>query len=484
MKRMNSQQGQALVLIALAAVALFGFTALAVDGSRLFSDRRHAQNAADTAALSAALSKIRAPGNDAAKFAAAVTAARNIAASNGYNNNGTSNTVDVSLCSDSGVSCPALPAGADPTEYLQVKIVSTIPSTFARIFGRPFFTSTSVAVVRAAASTTSTSGGGGTYGITALKQNGTGMSFNGHGPVDIEGGVADNSAFEFNGSGTVNVTGPVQVGGSFAHNGSGSWNVGGSVWVNGFTKIGSQNWHVIGDFFSNGTFSQTGAGDFTAASFTSVGDASKTGSGAVAPWPRTAGTYQTPPVIPDPFASALNPPANPGNCTTIDFGGSTNHTIGPGCYNSITQRGNGNLTLSPGIYYILGDFDMGGGGDLIAHGVMIYMKGGSLSLSGNGNLDVTPMTSGTYKGLSVYMDRANSNPISISGSSSSSFTGTVYAPASAYTANGSGGTFVMDSQIICFSAELKGTGGLTLNFDPSNNYVPPPLDGPAIQLNQ
>ena len=50
-----SEKGQSLVLIAFAAIALFAFAALAIDGSAIFSDRRHAQNAADTAALDAAL---------------------------------------------------------------------------------------------------------------------------------------------------------------------------------------------------------------------------------------------------------------------------------------------------------------------------------------------------------------------------------------------------------------------------------------------
>ncbi len=44
----STQSGQALVMIALAAIGLFGFAALAIDGSAIFSDRRHAQNAADT----------------------------------------------------------------------------------------------------------------------------------------------------------------------------------------------------------------------------------------------------------------------------------------------------------------------------------------------------------------------------------------------------------------------------------------------------
>ena len=54
------EKGQALILIALAAIGLFAFGALAIDGSRAYSDKRHAQNAADTAALAGALAYSRA----------------------------------------------------------------------------------------------------------------------------------------------------------------------------------------------------------------------------------------------------------------------------------------------------------------------------------------------------------------------------------------------------------------------------------------
>src|SRR5512139_2848387 len=49
-----SERGQAIVLIVLAIIALLGFTALAVDGSLVYSDRRWAQNAADASALAGA----------------------------------------------------------------------------------------------------------------------------------------------------------------------------------------------------------------------------------------------------------------------------------------------------------------------------------------------------------------------------------------------------------------------------------------------
>src|SRR5436190_21329309 len=54
----SMERGQALIIIALAAIGLFGVAGLAIDGSAKYSDRRHAQNAADTAALSGALAKM------------------------------------------------------------------------------------------------------------------------------------------------------------------------------------------------------------------------------------------------------------------------------------------------------------------------------------------------------------------------------------------------------------------------------------------
>ena len=47
----RSESGQVIVFLALCFVVLLGFSALAIDGGMLYSDRRHAQNAADAASL-------------------------------------------------------------------------------------------------------------------------------------------------------------------------------------------------------------------------------------------------------------------------------------------------------------------------------------------------------------------------------------------------------------------------------------------------
>ncbi|MGE5643765.1 MAG: Tad domain-containing protein, partial [Byssovorax cruenta] len=151
MKPKLHEKGQALILIAFGAIVLVGFTGLAIDGSRVFSDRRHAQNAADTAALAAALSKIRAdPPATGDAIAEAAGLAR--AASNGYDN--TNSIVEVHNCAESNLNppCEGLPTGADLAEkekYLQVVIRLTTYTTFARVLGRTEIPSVVSAIARA-----------------------------------------------------------------------------------------------------------------------------------------------------------------------------------------------------------------------------------------------------------------------------------------------------------------------------------------------
>lgn len=119
--RPRKERGQALVIIALALIGLAGVAGLVVDGGKLFLDRRNAQNAADSAALAAALSRVRGGQN-------MVTTAFTSAAENGYDNNGTTNTVEV-------YSPPISGTNAGNIEYIQIIITSHVKTTFARIVG-------------------------------------------------------------------------------------------------------------------------------------------------------------------------------------------------------------------------------------------------------------------------------------------------------------------------------------------------------------
>ncbi|MFM8425464.1 MAG: pilus assembly protein TadG-related protein, partial [Chloroflexota bacterium] len=122
-KQKNSESGQALILIVFAIIGLIGMTGLTVDGGIAFSDKRNAQNAADTAALAAGRMMIRANDWDVAQ-----AAGFDLAANNGYNNNGTTNIVQVVRPPIEG-----LYAGDD--DYVQVLITSHVQTTFARVVG-------------------------------------------------------------------------------------------------------------------------------------------------------------------------------------------------------------------------------------------------------------------------------------------------------------------------------------------------------------
>ena len=120
----SKERGQALIVIALALVALAGITGLVVDGGNAFLDRRNAQNAADSAALAAALTRVRGTAGQSLPSAALSSAAQN-----GYDNNGISNTVEIHNPPIDG------PNKGDE-EYVQVIIVSHVKTYFARVLGR------------------------------------------------------------------------------------------------------------------------------------------------------------------------------------------------------------------------------------------------------------------------------------------------------------------------------------------------------------
>ena len=130
----SSERGQALVIIALAMIGLVGITGLAIDGSRAFSDRRQAQNAADTAALAASLANVRSEENWSG-----IGLER--AAGNGYDNNGTTNIVNV-------YNPPIDGPYAGDGQYVQVVITSRLDTLFARVVGIEQMTNTVQAVAK------------------------------------------------------------------------------------------------------------------------------------------------------------------------------------------------------------------------------------------------------------------------------------------------------------------------------------------------
>src|SRR5512133_1893175 len=133
-RRKKTERGQALIVVVLAIVGLAGMAGLVIDGGNALLDRRNAQNAADSAALAAALQRVHGGQNlAAAAFASA--------AQNGYNNNGTSNIVEFH-------NPPTTGPNAGKVEYVQVIITSHVKTYLARVLGWKQLTNRVEAVAR------------------------------------------------------------------------------------------------------------------------------------------------------------------------------------------------------------------------------------------------------------------------------------------------------------------------------------------------
>ena len=132
------ERGQALIIITFAIIGLIGLTGLTVDGGMAYSDRRKAQNTADSAAFAAALAHVR--GEDLEPTA------KSIATTNGYDDNKLSNTVTVTSEPSPVDACPS---GTSDNLDITVEIVSHIKTSFATIVGIHQMTNTVSATTRA-----------------------------------------------------------------------------------------------------------------------------------------------------------------------------------------------------------------------------------------------------------------------------------------------------------------------------------------------
>ncbi|MCH7579696.1 MAG: Tad domain-containing protein [Chloroflexi bacterium] len=97
LSKLGEERGQMLVLIALLTTAILGIVGLAIDTGFHYVERRQLQNAADHAALAAAY-ELKAGGDTADATAVALA----YAAANGYDNDGTTNTVTVNSPATTG----------------------------------------------------------------------------------------------------------------------------------------------------------------------------------------------------------------------------------------------------------------------------------------------------------------------------------------------------------------------------------------------
>jgi hypothetical protein len=417
-----TEKGQALVLITLAVVGLFAFTALAIDGSMVFSDHRHAQNAADTSVLAAALE--RAHGKD--WDTVVVPAAKTSAANNGYNDNNTTNVVEVYICNDARATCTALPVGADSAEYIQVKITSHVKTYFARIVGWWELINHVDAVAHVIPGHRTTVFGG--QALVALNKTAC-------------------PAISYKGSSTTTITGS-------------------GVFVNSSCSTGS-----------NQAFdASTGSGTFETPCMNVVGGVTL-GTNTTLISPGTSCTnskYNLSAQIQDP--SSMYAKLNPCGTTAGTYNSTT---LNPGNYTGAFPPG-GQTTMNPGIYCIAAgthSFSLQGGQTLSGSNVLIYMISGDVSWTSGGiHLSAMKNVNPNYDGLLLYLAPGNCSDVSITGNGASSYVGTILAPCSnVKLAGGSstGNQNILENQIIADTITLTGSNTLNINFNATEQWQPP-----------
>ena len=469
MRSKPQERGQALVIIALAVVGLFGFSALAIDGSRVFSDRRNAQNAADTSALSAALAKVRQEPYVPAGYDRAV--------SNGYANDMDSQ-VEVHLCTDAGISpaCQGIPLPpanptkeeldrANPANYIQVKITSTIPATFARIVGRQQFTNivTAIAYAGPVAFLPVLDG----HALAALKETGD-ATLAGNGVVHLEvhgSGVFNNSA---NNCGT-------QIAGA-----SGSYSVDPGQYFNfvsGTYCSGAGN-NQLNPVQASSPVPYPPNFNIQAPNISCSGNGHRTQTDGTT-WTYTPGNYASG----DTLNWAGNVILQPGNYC---FGNSFKingpvHTIA----NDVNIRlSGGEMSLNGGAVLTCNDMlvhvvngasgvRFNGTSEVHCNDVTFFVSTGTVNWSGNAIVRMFAPKGGDYKGLLIYMPYPNNAGLTIQGNSNNELTGSILAAASDILIAGNSGTNGLHTQIIGYTVTLEGHSNTVINYNPDEQWAPP-----------
>ncbi|MHC4294240.1 MAG: pilus assembly protein TadG-related protein [Planctomycetota bacterium] len=193
--------------------------------------------------------------------------------------------------------------------------------------------------------------------------------------------------------------------------------------------------------------------------------------------------YTGEPLMPDPLGH-IDPPTNWGDDQgpiVVDEG---EHTLSPGYYPKGITMTDGSITLEPGIYVIDGTGLTVTGGDLQAENVMFYIvdttpnnnKPSEVKLTGDGILRVSAMEGGPYKGIAFWQARDNPNLATIVGTDNSGIYGTLYFPAARVNIGGTSDSFSI-TQLICDSAEISGTGTMTIDYD---GRFPAPVTSPFL----
>lgn len=401
-KPKKGEQGQALILIVFSIIGLLGISALAIDGGNAYIDRRKAETAASAAALTASITRIEGGNWRSAALATAKT--------NGYNNDGVTNTIELNTPPVSG-------PYVGNSEYIQVIITSYLKTYFGSVIGVP-------QTINAA------------QAVSQSKPAEYGQMFDGYAIVSLapHSDCKDKIAFEIHGEATIKLEG----GGLFVNSDNPDC---------AFVQYGSGSVRIHDD-----------------SPFTVVGGADIQKPKLITPFPIQTGA---PPI---PYPPAFQMPRVGCGYQIAAIKELDESTMTPGTWGTENFPPEGVSKLEGGTYCLDGDFILDEGKKLIGEGVMFVLKKGKIKISGNAEIQISASNTGVDGGLLIYLPITNHNVVSLNGDINSNYSGTILAPGANIRINGLDSKAGYHSQIIGYYIEVDGMGDSLIRYKDEQNY--------------
>ena len=187
--------------------------------------------------------------------------------------------------------------------------------------------------------------------------------------------------------------------------------------------------------------------------------------------------------------SDLSPPPISGcdyNNLVFDSG---THVLSSGVYcGGLALSGSARVEFEPGTHIMQnGDFQTSGGStEIQGEDVTFYTAGdSSISMTGQGDINLSAPTIGNYAGMLFYGDPNASTGVQhhINGNSNVTFNGFMYFPTAELMYNGGGlGTTSEYTAVIARVLRFGGNGELHFNFDPDDPNMPTLPGGITVSL--
>lgn len=146
-------------------------------------------------------------------------------------------------------------------------------------------------------------------------------------------------------------------------------------------------------------------------------------------------------------------------------------SLKPGTY--CGERISGEVVLEPGTYILRGgSISLNGNGSLLAPGVTLFLlDDATMSIGANQVVQLSPPTSGPYEGISVYQELGNTNALQILGTSGSTISGIIYAPSAHVQFAGNATADAAPECLRIIADTIEMTGNSTIESDCADEFA-------------